>query len=460
MLITLIIIAWLVFGMMAAFTLFYTKDQNHQVLGVTLSDAHAQTPEVQDMLSGYKRTCILLFLLSGGLSLLLLLPAFGSYVEFLLLMLVLANLFLNWFVVHKYQKKLQTLKKEKGWIYQQARIVTVDMNVVKEKDKAGISSIWVWLFLLLSFIPTVYLLFSPAIRELYPLGFSFIGPLSQLCMVFLYYQMLRSHSPALSKNTEVNKACARTLERIRTTGATLSALSMLVFWILFNFSILHFRNGIMIVLPVVVLVIALLIIAFWQQKKIRATEKYFFGPELKDDSHLFEQESMYKWGFYNNPNDPRLFVPKRIAGMGWTINIAHPAGKLMGFGILVLVLVALIPVFYGSAKDYVITEEGSQIIIDAAMYDLSIEKSQIVSVTTLDSLPQGSRTNGYGGANKSFGHFRLDGYGKCRLYIYHQGGKYIVLKLDGDNPAHVIVNGKTPEDTEALYQSIKEWVGK
>ncbi|NLM22243.1 MAG: hypothetical protein GX207_10975, partial [Peptococcaceae bacterium] len=188
MLITLIIIAWLVFGMMAAFTLFYTKDQNHQVLGVTLSDAHAQTPEIQDMLSGYKRTCILLFLLSGGLSLLLLLPTLRSYVEFFLLILVLANLFLNWSVVHKYQKKLQTLKKEKGWVYQQARIVTVDMNVVKEKGKAGIPSVWVWLFLLLSFIPTVYLLFSPAIREFYPFGFSFIGPFSQLCMVFLYYQ--------------------------------------------------------------------------------------------------------------------------------------------------------------------------------------------------------------------------------------------------------------------------------
>ncbi|MGI5902064.1 MAG: hypothetical protein ACOX7U_06285 [Desulfitobacteriia bacterium] len=158
MFITLIIIAWLVFGMMAAFTLFYTKDQNHQVLGVTLSDAHVQAPEVQDMLSRYKQVCIFIFLLSGGLSLLLLLPALGFYFEFFLLMLVLANLFFNWFVIHKYQQKLQALKREKGWIYQQSRIITVDMNVVREKGKAGVSSVWVWLFWLLSFLPMVYLL--------------------------------------------------------------------------------------------------------------------------------------------------------------------------------------------------------------------------------------------------------------------------------------------------------------
>lgn len=217
----------------------------------------------------------------------------------------------------------------------------------------------------------------------------------------------------------------------------------------------------MIALLLIILVIALFITAFWQQKKIKAAENYFFGPEIKDDSHLFEQEGIYKWGgFYYNPHDPKLFVPKRIASMGWTINIAHPAGKLMAFGILVLVLAVLIPVYYGSAKDYVITENGSQILIDAAMYDLSIDKNQIVSVSTLDSLPQGTRTNGYGGANKSFGHFSLDGYGKCMLYIYHKGGGYIVLKLTGDNPAYVIVNGKTPEDTGALYRSIEEWVGK
>ena len=92
------------------------------------------------------------------------------------------------------------------------------------------------------------------------------------------------------------------------------------------------------------------------------------------------------------------------------------------------------------------------------MYDLSIEKNQILSVATVESLPRGSRTNGYGGANKSFGHFNLDGYGKCMLYVYKQVGQYIVLELEGDNPGYVIVNDKTPGETEDLYRSIQQWL--
>lgn len=458
MLITLLIVSWLVFGTMAAFALFYKNHQNHQVLGVALSAAHAQSPEAQDIINGYKRVCYLVLLLSVGLSLLLLLKAAGPYAEFLMLILVMANLFLNGLTIRRYQQKLLALKHEKGWIYQRSRIVTVDMNVVREKGKAAISAVWSWLFLLLSFIPTVYLIFLPEARSLYPIGFSLIGPFCQLNMIFLYYHMRNSHTPALSANTEINKACARTQERIRTTAATLSALSMLAFWFLFNLSILYARSSILIVLPAIILVTLLLMIAYRQQDKIRAAENYFFGAELKDDSHLSEQDASYKWGCYYNPNDSRIFVPKRIFGMGWTINIAHPAGKAIGLGILALVLAALIPVFYGGAKDYVITENGSQITIDAAMYDLSIDKDRIVSVSTIDALPRGSRTNGYGGASKSFGHFNLDGYGKCRLYVYHQGGQFILLELEGDNPGYVIVNGKTPKDTEALYRSINEWL--
>lgn len=458
MFITLLMISWMIFGTMAAFMLFYKNHQNNQILGLTLSDAHAQSPEVKDIISGYKQVCYLVLLLSAGLSLLLLLEPVRAYTEFLMLILVVANLFFNWLVINRYQQKIKMLKQEKGWIYQRTRIVTVDMNVAKEKGKASISAVWTWLFMLMSFIPLVYLIFSPETRALYPIGFSLIGPFIQLNMVFLYYHMRNSHTPALSEDTEINKVSARTQERIRTVSATLSALSMLVFWFLFNLSIVYVNSGALIALPVIFLVIALIIIAYWQQKRIRAAEHYFYGAELKDDTHLSEQESVYKWGAYYNPNDPRIFVPKRIAGMGWTINIAHPVGKAMGVGILVVVIVALTTVFYGGSKDYVIAENGSQITIDAAMYDLSIEKDSIVSVSTLDSLPRASRTNGFGGASKSYGHFYVEGYGKSMMYVYNQVGKFIVLELDGDDPAYVIVNSKTLEDTEALYQSIEQWL--
>lgn len=150
-----------------------------------------------------------------------------------------------------------------------------------------------------------------------------------------------------------------------------------------------------------------------------------------------------------------------MASMGWTLNIGRPAGKAIGLGMLVslLVLTGIIgAVLYGGSKDYRITANGPAIMIDAAMYDLTLEKDQVVSVSTIDDIPAGIRTNGYGGVNKSFGHFAIDGYGKCMLYVYNQVDKYIVLQLAGNDPGYVIVNDKSPEKTEQLYQTIRQWL--
>ncbi|MFA6570039.1 MAG: DUF5808 domain-containing protein [Bacteroidota bacterium] len=48
----------------------------------------------------------------------------------------------------------------------------------------------------------------------------------------------------------------------------------------------------------------------------------------------------YKWGiFYFNPQDPRLFLPKRNKVLGWTVNFANPYTCLLVFLIAVLVIV-------------------------------------------------------------------------------------------------------------------------
>jgi uncharacterized membrane protein len=43
----------------------------------------------------------------------------------------------------------------------------------------------------------------------------------------------------------------------------------------------------------------------------------------------------YKFGiFYFNPIDPRIFVPKRIKELGWTLNFANPFSWLIIIGII------------------------------------------------------------------------------------------------------------------------------
>ena len=52
----------------------------------------------------------------------------------------------------------------------------------------------------------------------------------------------------------------------------------------------------------------------------------------------------WKFGsFYYNKEDERIFPPKRIAWMGWTVNFANP--KSVGFFVVILGIALSIPYF-------------------------------------------------------------------------------------------------------------------
>ena len=49
--------------------------------------------------------------------------------------------------------------------------------------------------------------------------------------------------------------------------------------------------------------------------------------------------SNWKLGiFYYNKEDKRLFPPKRLKPMGWTINFANPKSILLFLGLIVLII--------------------------------------------------------------------------------------------------------------------------
>lgn len=450
-------ILWLVFGAMAASSLLYRQFQNSQILGVTFSRAHARQPEVARVVKAFRNACWTVLLASAAAGCLLLLPLLRRYGEFFMLALVLANLLANWLVISRYQRALRRLKEEHGWTYPRRKIVTVDLNVSREKGRGSVSPFWVWLMLALSFAPAAVLLAVPALRQSYPPAFSLIGPLCQAGTVALYYQARNQHARVPAEQTETNLLLARGQERIVTLAATLSALAMLLFWLSFNMAILRARTMLPVIAPVILLTVFLLAVARWQQARTRNLEDSLLGA-LPEEEDLQEGQNAWTWGgFYHNPDDPRIIVPKRIAGLGWTINLGRPAGKAIGIGTLALIAAVFALVLFGGSRDYRVTVRGDVVAIDAAMYDMTIHRDEVVSVSELQQLPQGMRTNGFGGASQSYGHFNMDGYGACMLYVYNRVQPYIVVRLKGSGTACVILNGKTAAQTQTLYQTLSQW---
>jgi len=59
--------------------------------------------------------------------------------------------------------------------------------------------------------------------------------------------------------------------------------------------------------------------------------------EFKNEDYL--DPKYWKWGiFYFNKNDKRIFPPKRIKQIGWTVNFANP--------ISIFSLIALVAIIY------------------------------------------------------------------------------------------------------------------
>lgn len=55
-------------------------------------------------------------------------------------------------------------------------------------------------------------------------------------------------------------------------------------------------------------------------------------PIFRDDDRYW-----YAGIFYNNPDDPAVFVPRRF-GLGWTVNFGNPMGRMFFIGLLLIIL--------------------------------------------------------------------------------------------------------------------------
>jgi len=93
-------------------------------------------------------------------------------------------------------------------------------------------------------------------------------------------------------------------------------------------------------LLILVLLLASILILFWHPQRSRTSATP--SPDRERTSPVFRDDDRFWYAgyFYNNPDDPALFVPKRF-GFGWTLNFGHPRSTLFLIGLLLLLLVLL-----------------------------------------------------------------------------------------------------------------------
>jgi uncharacterized membrane protein len=160
--------------------------------------------------------------------------------------------------------------------------------------------------------------------------------------------------------------------------------------------------------------------------------------------------------FYYNPNDKRLNVEKRV-GVGGTINMAHPAGKVIS-GILVLLIVGSIVslIFVGMMMSTPIRviDTGDQIVCHQLWDEYKINKSDIL-MTHLGQTDKLSvfRSAGVGVDGLWKGNFVVNGESGCKVFMNPNAGKYIMIST-ADRTYYI--SADTAEATEKLYEGLPQ----
>ena len=161
--------------------------------------------------------------------------------------------------------------------------------------------------------------------------------------------------------------------------------------------------------------------------------------------------------FYYNPSDKRLNVEKR-AGVGGTINMAHPAGKVItGILALTLIFVVLVLVWVGMLEvtPMKLKYDDGRVVCHQLRDDYVIDVKDIESAEYGENLKNLKlyRISGVGSNTELKGNFSVNGENGCKVFLWTENEAYIKIVTKTKT---YYVNGATKEETAAVYSELEK----
>ena len=212
-------------------------------------------------------------------------------------------------------------------------------------------------------------------------------------------------------------------------------------------------------LPFVASIILITFFIFYIISTVNKIDKEI-SSNIEDDKFIEDQDEYYDIFGYKNPNDPRILVSDPMNSSSTVINRGNKKGKIL-FAITNMLLAFVI--IFGLAlifeKDWKV-EISDTIKISTMLYKENIKSGDIDNIELLDKFPKkrAVRMNGGATKEKAYGNFSMEGEGNIRLYVFKKTDK--VIKISRKNQKTVYINMRTNEETEELYEKLKNFVDK
>ncbi len=150
---------------------------------------------------------------------------------------------------------------------------------------------------------------------------------------------------------------------------------------------------------------------------------------------VVDEDAYWLWGqIYYNSNDNHNFVNERV-GMGMSMNLARPAGKLlMGFCALLLLAMPLLGVWMMAEEFTPVTMrfDGETVVMAHTGEEYIVALEDVTHAERLIQLPTTHKRNGTGMKTLYKGSFYVDGIGYAKLCLNPQAGEFLLLETEGE----------------------------
>ncbi|MCK6130326.1 hypothetical protein [Parvimonas micra] len=422
---------------------------NGKILLTTIPINEVDSKEVQEISKKGLKSFKLLHLVFFIISFLPLLTKTDIEILFFI-GIIFAYLISLGFLSNKYIKQMRKLKKEKNFASFTRKYV--DFTVSKEIDKQKLP-IFLWLIPLVVFIGVFSIFGTFADMEL----ILFICLLTTLiAMIFMGLFWRRSKISVISDNKEknlyINKIKIIKLQNIIFTLVNVYSVLFLVLIYLQKMDKYSF-------LPFVASIILITFFIFYIISTVNKIDMEI-SSNVEDDKFVEDQDEYYDIFGYKNPNDPRLLLSDPMNSGNTVINRGNKKGKILfAFSNILVAFVIIIALALSFEKDWKV-EISDTIKISTMLYKENIKSGDIDNIELLDKFPnkRAVRMNGGATKEKAYGNFSMEGEGNIRLYVFKKTDK--VIKISRKNQKTVYINMRTNEETEELYEKLKNFVDK
>lgn len=434
------------------------------ILGVHVPEEAKDEEEIRTLCGNFRRRENLFQWLNLAAGCAVCFLCFASITMFLLIWCLWFAEYLcgtYYFIIH-YHREMYRIKQKKGWIRHNspaAAPVKVDLRTSAASGKMPVSRGWHLISLALLAAAAVAFFqtdFSPASGEM--LLFLLIGAAEALFFFLMHLWIARRANAVYSGDSRINFEANRMLKRAMTAGMAVSSIvscAVTAFTVYFLARFAWISEALLVVYIAGQMLSAFLLLAilFYARSKKAALLSSDTKPVPADD------DEFWKKGWYSNPHDKRLFVQDRMNDLNYSMNMAHPASKViltvtaLLIASCVLVLLFVTAVFGTAEVEFHL--DGENVRIEGAFYSCEFQRSDIESAELIDSLPQERfrRTNGGETEEYAIGHFRGEKTGRCMMFLYTDVSPILEISLKDQI---VFVNSRQSAETERWYNELKQ----